>query len=67
MRVRSGGRDGVSDERPGREKRPYAKPVLVRVPLRPEEAVLGGCKTSDSSGPMQDLCSSPSDCSADTS
>ena len=25
-------------------KRPYAKPVLMRIQLRPEEAVLGACK-----------------------
>ena len=28
------------------EKRPYKKPELMQVPLRPEEAVLGNCKMS---------------------
>lgn len=34
------------------QKRPYLKPELVQVPLRPEEAVLTACKlTSGSNGP----------------
>jgi hypothetical protein len=33
-------------------KKPYTKPELSVVPLRPEEAVLGSCKTnSGASGP----------------
>lgn len=30
--------------------KPYESPRLVRVTLRPEEAVLGNCKTSTSGG-----------------
>jgi hypothetical protein len=33
------------------EKKPYAKPELQHVYLRPEEAVLGSCKTTGVSGP----------------
>jgi hypothetical protein len=33
------------------ERKPYEKPELMRVPLRPEEAVLGACKTASSAGP----------------
>ena len=33
-----------------REK-PYEPPKVVRVPLRPEEAVLGHCKISGAGGP----------------
>ncbi len=34
------------------EKRPYKKPELMQVPLKPEEAVLGNCKFgSGTSGP----------------
>lgn len=33
------------------QRRPYLKPAVVQVPLRPEEAVLGHCKTSGHSGP----------------
>jgi hypothetical protein len=43
------------EERPA-EKRPYRKPRLKRVALRPEEAVLGGCKTASSSGPSGAVC-----------
>ncbi len=33
-------------------KKPYQKPTLHRVPLKPEEAVLGSCKSASISGPM---------------
>ena len=49
------------------EKRPYAKPQIQEVPLRPDEAVLGGCKTASTSGATQHRCNSPSNCSALTS
>ena len=49
------------------EKRPYAKPQIQEVPLRPDEAVLGGCKTASVSGPVQHRCNSPSSCAALTS
>jgi hypothetical protein len=32
-------------------RRPYKKPEMERVSLRPEEAVLGNCKNSAASGP----------------
>lgn len=34
-----------------RARRPYRKPELHQVPLRPEEAVLGACKNLAASGP----------------
>ena len=34
-----------------RPRRPYQKPELNQVPLRPEEAVLGHCKSSSAAGP----------------
>ena len=46
------------------QKKPYVKPEAKRVMLRPEEAVLGSCKTSKISGPGQSKCSSPSACSS---
>jgi hypothetical protein len=48
-------------------KKPYVKPQIQEVPLRPDEAVLGGCKTASVSGPGQHRCTSPSNCSAPTS
>jgi len=35
----------------GKRKKPYTRPEVKQVPLRPEEAVLGNCKTTGSSGP----------------
>ncbi len=47
------------------EKRPYQKPELLQVPLRPEEAVLGNCKMSGGAqGPGQGTCTSPVPCSS---
>ena len=48
----------------GPEKKPYTKPQIQEVPLRPDEAVLGNCKTSSTSGPAQHKCTTPSACSA---
>ena len=58
--------DKTTNEQPhdNRGKKPYVKPEIQEVPLRPEEAVLGGCKTSSSSGPAQHRCSSPLSCSS---
>jgi hypothetical protein len=33
-------------------KKPYARPLLKQVNLRPEEAVLGNCKAAGLSGPV---------------
>jgi hypothetical protein len=46
------------------EKKPYVKPQVQEVPLRPDEAVLGNCKTSSTSGPAQHRCTTPSACSS---
>ena len=37
-------------------KRAYAKPTLRQVHLRPDEAVLGNCKTSTVFGPVGSDC-----------
>ena len=52
----------TSDPRP--ERLPYEKPRISRVELRPEEAVLGSCKTSGSSGPVSATCTTTSCSSA---
>lgn len=49
------------------EKRPYEKPEVKQVALRPEEAVLGACKTSSGaggSGPGGGNCRRPAPCSS---
>jgi hypothetical protein len=35
-----------------RPKKPYSKPEVKQVRLKPEEAVLGGCKVGTYSGPV---------------
>ena len=48
----------MSDEpqTPEGGRKPYEKPMLSEVSLRPEEAVLGNCKTASISGPAQADC-----------
>ncbi len=48
-------------------KKPYVKPEMKQVSLRPEEAVLGGCKVQGSLGAGQPTCHAPAPCSALTS
>jgi len=40
----------------GSPKKPYVKPEIKQVQLKPEEAVLGGCKTSSAAGPARVTC-----------
>jgi hypothetical protein len=43
--------DEPADPKPGRK--PYEKPKLSQVALRPEEAVLGNCKSMSVAGPVE--------------
>ncbi len=54
--------DEPTQEKPS-PKKPYKKPELNKVPLKPEEAVLGFCKTSGTRGPARPNCSVPVACS----
>jgi len=38
-------------EQNGQRKKPYKKPEVVQIPLRPDEAVLGFCKSGAAAGP----------------
>jgi hypothetical protein len=53
----------VSDE-PAAPKKKYEKPTLSEVPLRPDEAVLGNCKSPGIMGPAQGDCTSFVGCSS---
>jgi hypothetical protein len=53
----------MNDPIDGAPKKPYKKPEVTQVLLRPEEAVLGSCKTASVSGPGQAKCTVPSPCS----
>ena len=50
-------------DRPTPVKRKYMKPEIARVPLKPEEAVLGACKTAGVGGPVSSDCTVPVGCS----
>ncbi len=52
--------DNVSNV--NRPKRAYRAPELIRIPLRAEEAVLGGCKTAGVVGARQGNCTVPANC-----
>ncbi len=43
-------------------RKPYRKPELKRVVLKPDEAVLGYCKTKNTRGPGLGVCDSPTRC-----
>jgi hypothetical protein len=43
-------------------KKPYVRPQLRKIDLKPEEAVLGNCKTGATTGPSA-ACSTPTACS----
>jgi len=38
------------------KRKPYVKPEVKQVPLRPEEAILGFCKTATVAGPLSSAC-----------
>ncbi len=44
-------------------RRTYVRPEITRVPLKPEEAVLGACKTAGVGGPVSSDCTVPVGCS----
>ncbi|MEE9501666.1 MAG: hypothetical protein V3V48_06290 [Candidatus Aminicenantaceae bacterium] len=43
-------------------KKPYKKPELKKVALKPDEAVLGYCKSDNKRGPGIGVCDSPTRC-----
>jgi hypothetical protein len=53
----------VTQNQTGEQKKPYVKPEVNEVELRPEEAVLGACKKVGAVGPLQATCNTPSNCS----
>ena len=45
-------------------KKTYTKPEVKQVQLKPEEAVLGGCKVTGQFGPALSNCTLPPGCAA---
>lgn len=54
----------MSAEDTNANKKPYEKPTLSEVALRPEEAVLGNCKTAGTPGPALSDCTLFGGCSS---
>ncbi len=48
--------NGNDNANRGGAKKPYRKPRVQEVALRPEEAVLGSCKISSTAGPAAADC-----------
>lgn len=51
---------GSNEENSGKKK--YEPPKVTVISLRPEEAVLGNCKSMSVSGPGQSICSNLGGC-----
>ncbi len=56
------GMEETSDKATAKTRKPYAKPEVSQVQLRPEEAVLGFCKSSSRSGPVHFRCNLAGSC-----
>ncbi len=46
----------VTTQQQQESRKPYVKPEVTRFPLRPEEAVLGFCKSAQAPGPNGGNC-----------
>ncbi len=46
----------MNNEREKDSRKPYEPPALVSINLRPEEAVLGACKSTSIAGPVHATC-----------
>lgn len=54
----------MADESSPQKKKKYEPPAITVISLRPEEAVLGNCKSASIGGPVQSLCSNLPGCSS---
>jgi hypothetical protein len=48
--------DNDDDTPEDKPRQRYRKPEVTRVPLKPEEAVLGACKSAGVAGPVDSDC-----------
>jgi hypothetical protein len=53
----------MTDENGRQAKKKYETPKVTMISLRPEEAVLGHCKSTTASGPVGATCTAVSNCS----
>ena len=52
----------IDDDGKSEPKRKYEPPVITRISLRPEEAVLGHCKNTTAAGPAGGTCNAVGNC-----
>ncbi len=52
----------MTNEDGRQEKRPYQTPKITVISLRPEEAVLGNCKSMTHTGPALSACTNVGPC-----
>jgi hypothetical protein len=52
----------TSEKMTEKTRQPYVKPEVSQVQLRPEEAVLGFCKSTSRSGPVHVRCNFAGSC-----
>jgi len=52
----------MTNERRSQEKKQYQPPRMTVISLRPEEAVLGHCKSMTSAGPVGGTCHTTGNC-----
>ena len=55
-------RETMKKDKEQTKKEAYEKPVVRRFPLRPDEAVLGFCKSNGSAGPSAFGCRGADQC-----
>jgi len=52
----------MKDENHGQKKKTYEPPRVTIISLRPEEAVLGHCKSMTAAGPVGGTCHTTGNC-----
>jgi hypothetical protein len=52
----------MRDENHGQDKKAYEPPRVTVISLRPEEAVLGHCKSFSAAGPVGSACHTTGNC-----
>ena len=58
----NGGRVFMKDENQDQPRRAYEPPRVTVISLRPEEAVLGHCKSFSAAGPVGSTCHTTGNC-----
>jgi hypothetical protein len=52
----------LEQEEPKKQRKRYERPTVISINLRPEEAVLGTCKSNTAAGPINSTCRAIGNC-----